>query len=211
MKEIKIIGFDLDDVVIDTMGAIREEIKTGDISLFIKEFKEYKGKINAKEKASLVKKYPILLEIFITGLVPKNIKEEDIMKLAEEDEAEYPCFTKFLLESNWWKDILKKAKPVEGAVDALGKIPGEKVFASRRLIGDLEAIIKWFKKNSTEILKENIHLRPDLNVSEIKHKKSIIEKYGIEVFYDDLKRVVKKIPQAKLFEGWSQVKKDLKI
>ncbi|RKZ06849.1 hypothetical protein DRQ25_12985 [Candidatus Fermentibacteria bacterium] len=64
-------------------------------------------------------------------------------------------------------------------------------------------IIKWLKKNNIPIKADRIYLRKNLDISDIEHKKQHAKK--MDAFWDDSRKVVDAIPNAKLFRGWGKV------
>ncbi len=210
MKIRKIIGFDYDNVVADTVAAIKKQ----GISLLLKEFKEHKDKINLSEMWSLGVKYPVIAKILATGIISRDIREKDIMRLTEEDGVEFPTAAKFLAESDWWKTISANAAAVAG-IEIFRKICEDKDYEthiiSRRLDGDLPIIIGWLSREEISLASENIHLRTDISVPELEHKTKIVKQYGIQIFFDDLLGISEEIAGARLFESWPKVKEILDL
>ncbi len=211
MQEIKIIGFDLDGVIVE------KKIKISEIKELLEEFQKKREEIDVLELLKIAGEYPFLLQLVkekeINSEKMKKVKTEGLKLVEEINEAEYPSLAKFLLTSRWWKSLLFRAQPVKN-IEIFRKICQGRYqvhIISRRLSSDLPAIKKWLKDNGIEIKKIHFHLRPNLDISEIEFKKEVVEKNKIEAFYDDLEWVVEKIPRARIFKSWLQVKRDLNL
>lgn len=199
------------------MAQKQDRLTDKNIKTLLEEFQAKNNEIKTSELLDLADEYPIFtgrkvdsgnnmekLKIEVVGLI-ENI-DENI------DEIEHPSFARFLLESQFWKNILIKAEPVDG-IEIFREIceneKHEVHIIPWRLSGDFTMMKEWLEKHSIPTENIHFHLRWSTSITKIEFSQEIIKRHNISVFYCDLKWIVEEIPQAQLFTEWNQIGKDL--
>lgn len=126
---------------------------------------------------------------------------------SRENELKLRHYLETILASPEWKQGTLDMLPHDGCIMALQLLSSaghELHILSRRLVLDLPVLIQYLTNYGVNIPPERIHLRENLDVSELDHKKHYASM--VDDFWDDSPEIVDGIFNAHLFTNWQEIK-----